>query len=123
MINLLKEKDIENGLTFDQYIDWCKLYNDLDLYRIPSTYRDGEITKKELMDYYDREKKINRKSENNKKIFGKLILCLSCNNSIKITKSRSILYGCDSYIITCKKQKCTFEVNWDDYYGVACKNG
>lgn len=32
MINLLKEKDTERGLTLLEYIDWCRLYNEKALF-------------------------------------------------------------------------------------------
>jgi hypothetical protein len=53
---LLKESDINNGLTLLEYIDWCSLFNRSQLYPSKQIFSSSNgidpPTKQELDDYY-----------------------------------------------------------------------
>lgn len=53
MVILLKENDIKDGLLWDDYINWCILFNRTQLYSVKGY---DEITKEELNDYFIKKK-------------------------------------------------------------------
>lgn len=113
MINLLKEKDIERGLTLLEYINWCKLYSPLSIANIKSS---EECTKEEILNYSEKINKQHHQAMKNKKYKNeeaKMLKCWSCENCKDISKNRLHLSEVLEYTIVCEKENICFGVNWD----------
>jgi hypothetical protein len=113
MINLLKEKDIERGLTLLEYIDWCKLYDKRKIVNIESS---KDINKKDILEYSSKLNKAHKIAMNNKSYTDanpKMFKCWYCDYAKDFSKAHSILSGKIEYTVTCLKEKVCFGVAWD----------
>lgn len=113
MINLLKEKDIERGLTLLEYIDWCKLYNVTKIVNIKSS---EECTKKEILNYShflnENHKKQMKMSFHNSEN-DKMLKCMTCKYCKNISKDNLNLSEIQEYTITCTKEIVCFGAKWN----------
>ena len=116
MINLLKENDINRGLTILEYIDWCRLYNTKNIVNINSKYIKEDLTKKEILDYsswLNKEHHKNMKMHEYRSETDKMLKCMTCDHCKEISKDTLRLPEILEYIVTCSKENVTFIKRWN----------
>jgi hypothetical protein len=113
MINLLKENDINRGLTILEYIDWCNLYNVTKIVNIKSS---EDCTKEEILKYSsflnENHKKQMKMSYHNSEN-DKMLKCMTCDHCKHISKDTLRLPEILEYIVTCSKENVTFIKRWN----------
>jgi hypothetical protein len=110
---LLKEKDIEKGLTISEYIDWCAYFNKTKIVNVRSS---KDCIKKEILDYSEDLNKNHHRLMNNKEYKSensKMLRCWNCNFVKNISNGSITCGGTQTYVITCKKEFTCFEVNFN----------
>lgn len=116
-----KSETLKDGLELLNYIEWCKTFDTQQLSKIPdyftNKYGFGEVTKKELFNYYDKENKTHHAQMNNKTrtdLYQDLLKCYSCEHQKGISKSTRFGEK-QTYIITCKKECICFQADWNEH--------